>query len=115
MKVEIYDTKDVNTKNINYASKIDCCHDGRHLITYKEKCAHCGHEEVNVLQVPSEYKIEVCDDGMESVKNNAQECLQELCNEILGKDYYIADPVGGNQANKIIVKDIIAKCKKGGF
>jgi hypothetical protein len=40
-------------------------------------------------------------------KNNAQDCLYKLCDELLGKDYYIVDPVGANQANEIITEDII--------
>lgn len=37
----------------------------------------------------------------------ADEALQLLCDELLGDDYYIADPVGGEQANAIIVRDIL--------
>jgi hypothetical protein len=44
--------------------------------------------------------------------DNAQECLNKLCNELLGKDYYIVDPVGGAQANEIITDDIIRLYKK---
>lgn len=46
------------------------------------------------------------------MKNNAQECLNRLCNEILGEDYYIADPVGMAQGNDIITEDIIKEFKK---
>jgi glycine/serine hydroxymethyltransferase len=40
-------------------------------------------------------------------KSNAQKCLHKLCNELLGEDYYIVDPVSGNQANEIVTQDII--------
>lgn len=43
---------------------------------------------------------------------NAQECLNELCDFLLGKDYYIADPISNFEANKIIVKDIKKKYDK---
>ena len=39
--------------------------------------------------------------------NNAQECLNRLCTELLGEDYYISKPVSVNQANSIITEDII--------
>ena len=44
--------------------------------------------------------------------DNAQTCLNKLCDELLGKDYYIASPVGGAQANEIITDDIIRLYKK---
>jgi hypothetical protein len=44
-------------------------------------------------------------------KSNAQECLYKLKDEILGKDWYIVDPVGGNQANEIITQKIIEMYK----
>ena len=44
--------------------------------------------------------------------DNAQTCLNKLCDELLGKDYYIASPVGGNQANEIITNEIIEKYRK---
>lgn len=40
-------------------------------------------------------------------ENNAQQCLNILCDELLGKDYYIVSSMGGNQANEIITDDII--------
>jgi hypothetical protein len=40
-------------------------------------------------------------------KNNAQECLDRLCDKLLGKDYYIVDPIGRNQANEILTQDIV--------
>jgi hypothetical protein len=40
-------------------------------------------------------------------ESNAQECLNKLHDELLGKDWYIVDPVGGNQGNEIITKEII--------
>lgn len=46
------------------------------------------------------------------MKNNAQECLDKLRDEILGEDYYIADPVGWNQGNEIITEDILNEFKK---
>jgi hypothetical protein len=42
-------------------------------------------------------------------KSNAQECLHRLCEELLGEDYYIVSPVGGNQANIIITKEILER------
>lgn len=49
---------------------------------------------------------------MANHKSNAQECLQKLADELLGKDWYIPSPVGGNQANEIITDTIIEQCKK---
>jgi len=48
---------------------------------------------------------------MKEHKSNAQECLNKLCNELLEKNYYIVDPVGGNQANEIITQEIIRRYK----
>jgi hypothetical protein len=39
----------------------------------------------------------------------AQDALNKLVNHLLGRDWYIADPVGGEQANEIIVDQI---CKR---
>ena len=39
----------------------------------------------------------------------AEEAVDILCRELLGEDYYIADPVGGEQANAIIVRDILSQ------
>lgn len=39
----------------------------------------------------------------------AQDALNELCEYLLGKDYYIVDPLNNSQANAIIVDDIKAK------
>ena len=39
----------------------------------------------------------------------AQDALNELCEYLLGKDYYIVDPLGNAQVNAIIVDDIEAK------
>lgn len=44
--------------------------------------------------------------------DNAQTCLNKLCDELLGKDYYIASPVGQAQANEIITDEIIDLYKK---
>ena len=41
----------------------------------------------------------------------AQEAVNKLCDHLLGKDWYIADPVSTNQANDIIVEEIIGKYK----
>lgn len=41
--------------------------------------------------------------------SNAQKCLDTLCDELLGKDYYIASSMGQNQANEFIVEDILYK------
>lgn len=43
--------------------------------------------------------------------SNAQYCLNKLCKELLGEDYYISSPVGGNQANEIITEEIIYRYK----
>lgn len=43
----------------------------------------------------------------------ADEALDVLVKELLGDDYYIADPVHAHQANVIIVEDILRKYKKG--
>ena len=47
----------------------------------------------------------------------AQEALNELCEYLLGKDYYIVDPLCNAQVNAIIVDDIEAKYPPadGGF
>lgn len=37
----------------------------------------------------------------------AEEAIDILTKELLGEDYYIVDPVGGKQANAIIVRDIL--------
>lgn len=37
---------------------------------------------------------------------DAQTALKKLTNHLLGERYYIADQVGGEQANEIIVNDI---------
>ena len=37
----------------------------------------------------------------------AEEALQLLCDELLGENYYIADPVSGKQANVIKVRAIL--------
>ena len=37
----------------------------------------------------------------------AEEALQLLCDELLGKDYYIVDPVNPKQANAMIALDIL--------
>lgn len=42
-------------------------------------------------------------------QSNARECLKKLKDEILGKDWYIVDPVDGNQGNEIITQEIISK------
>jgi hypothetical protein len=42
----------------------------------------------------------------------AEEAVDILCRELLGEDYYIADPVGGEQANAIIVRDILSQYQR---
>ena len=42
----------------------------------------------------------------------SDEALSILCDELLGSNYYISDPVGGKQANAIIVCEILKKYKK---
>lgn len=49
---------------------------------------------------------EICEVQLEL---SADEALQLLCDELLGRDYYIADPVNGKQANAIIALDILKK------
>lgn len=39
----------------------------------------------------------------------AQDALNELCEYLLGEDYYVVDPLGPTQVNAIIVDDIKAK------
>jgi hypothetical protein len=41
----------------------------------------------------------------------ADEALDILTRVLLGDDYYIVDPVGGEQANAIIVRDILSRYK----
>lgn len=41
----------------------------------------------------------------------AEEALDILSTELLGNDYYIVDPVGCEQANAIIVRDILTYYK----
>ena len=40
---------------------------------------------------------------------DAQTALDKLIEHFLGKDYYIADPVGGDQAREIIVNEICSR------
>lgn len=40
---------------------------------------------------------------------SAEDALQLLCDELLGENYYIADPVNGKQANAIIALDILKR------
>lgn len=40
---------------------------------------------------------------------SAEDALQLLCDELLGENYYIADPVNGRQANAIIALDILKR------
>lgn len=42
----------------------------------------------------------------------ADEALNILTKELLGDDYYIADPVTGPQGNAIIVRDILSRYKR---
>lgn len=42
----------------------------------------------------------------------AEEAVDILCRELLGEDYYINDPVGGEQANAIIVRDILSQYQR---
>lgn len=39
----------------------------------------------------------------------ADDALQLLCDELLGKDYCIVDPVGCKQGNVIKVRDILSR------
>ena len=38
-----------------------------------------------------------------------EDALQLLCDELLGENYYIADPVNGRQANAIIALEILKR------
>ena len=38
-----------------------------------------------------------------------EDALQLLCDELLGENYYIPDPVTGKQANAIIALEILKK------
>lgn len=40
---------------------------------------------------------------------SAEDALQLLCDELLGQNYYIADPVSGKQANAIIALEILKR------
>lgn len=40
---------------------------------------------------------------------NAQEAVNKLCVHLLGKDWYIVDPVRNEEANDIIVDEIMSK------
>ena len=40
---------------------------------------------------------------------SAEDALQLLCDELLGKDYYIVDPVSPKEANALIALDILKK------
>lgn len=42
----------------------------------------------------------------------ADEALDILTKELLGADYYIADPITGPQGNAIIVRDILSKYQR---
>lgn len=41
--------------------------------------------------------------------DNTQACFDRLTDELLGKDFYIVDPLGGNQARQYITREIIKK------
>ncbi len=40
---------------------------------------------------------------------NTQHCFDRITNELLGKDFYIDSPLGGNQARQYITREIIKK------
>lgn len=42
----------------------------------------------------------------------AEEALDILARVLLGDDYYIVDPVGSEQANAIIVRDILSRYQR---
>ena len=46
------------------------------------------------------------------MESNAEECFNRLVEELLGPDYTIVDPVGGNQSREIMTEDIIRIYKK---
>lgn len=60
--------------------------------------------KVDVLHTEDQDKnrAELSQDGL-----NAQTALHILVRYLLGEDWYIADPVGGKQANSIIVDTIL--------
>lgn len=39
----------------------------------------------------------------------AEDALQLLCDELLGKDYYIVDPVSPKEANALIALEILKR------
>ena len=43
---------------------------------------------------------------------SAQKAVDELCDYLLGEDYYIVDPLNNTQCNLIIVEDIERKYRK---
>lgn len=43
------------------------------------------------------------------MESNAQKCLDEICNVLLGGDFYIVSPVNQYQANEIITSTIIKR------
>ena len=49
---------------------------------------------------------EICKIQMEL---SPEDALQLLCDELLGENYYIADPVTSKQANAIIALEILKK------
>lgn len=44
--------------------------------------------------------------------SNAQDCLNKLSDELLGKNYYITDSVGCYKANETLTEEIIERYKK---
>ena len=60
---------------------------------------------MNLLRYSREMK-EICKIQLEL---SAEDALQLLCDELLGENYYIPDPVTNKQANAIIALDILKK------
>lgn len=86
-------------------------------------CKDCIHRNVCIIKNTEDYLYDKSKDTMseelelcsafesEHLKSNAQECLDKIKDTILGKDWYIVDPVSGNQGNEILTNEIISSYK----
>lgn len=59
MKVYVYDLSGSLNKTIENAEIVYACKDGRHLVTYSEKCNYCKHEEKFAHQIPFGYQLTI--------------------------------------------------------
>lgn len=50
--------------------------------------------------------------GIFPAATSAQDALSILCDYLLGDDWYVVDPIGVNQCNTLIVKQILDKYSK---